>query len=184
VRAPDELKVVFVCTGNRFRSPLAELLFRRAAGDVPVRTMSRGTLQLGPLPALPEAFEEAERLRLDLSEHRSRPLDGEDLSGMDLVLGFERSHLVAAVIDASAPRERTFTLPELVELLESVRTPTAPQPVERAREAISMAAAARQERRAVREVPDPIGRSRDFFRETASELEDLVGRLRDRLFDG
>jgi protein-tyrosine-phosphatase len=182
VKTLDELTVVFVCTGNRFRSPLAELIFRRAAGDVPVRTASRGTLELGPLPALPEALEEAERLGLDLASHRARPIDGEDLSSMDLVLGFERMHVVAAVVEASAPRERTFTLPELVELLEAGERPSASEPVERAREAISAAATARRDRHAVPEVLDPIGQPRQVFRETAAELEDLVGRLTDRLF--
>jgi protein-tyrosine phosphatase len=184
MRARDELDVVFICTGNRFRSPLAELLFRHAAAEFPVRTSSRGTLELGPLPALPEAFEEAERLGLDLSRHRTRALDGEDLSDADLVIGFERMHVLTAVMDAHAQRARTFTLPELVELLEQGPRPAAADSVERAREAIAAAASARSRRHAMPELPDPIGRSRRFFRETAAELEDLVGRLRDGLFGG
>jgi hypothetical protein len=37
-------EVVFVCTGNRFRSPLAAALFGRATAGLPVSVSSRGTL--------------------------------------------------------------------------------------------------------------------------------------------
>jgi len=51
-------RIDFVCTGNRFRSPLAAELLRRAIGGLPVEVASVGTLDLGPLSALPEAMEE------------------------------------------------------------------------------------------------------------------------------
>lgn len=180
--APGPLTVAFICTGNRFRSPIAELLFRRAAGDVPVRTISRGTLELAPLPALIEAMEEGGNLGLDLSKHRSRGLAGEDLSGSDLVIGFERMHVVAAVVEANAPRDRTFTLPEIVELLEETAPGKSDDPLERARQAIGAAAAKRGETYAPPELGDPLGRSRRVFRETAAALDDLVARLAGGLF--
>jgi protein-tyrosine phosphatase len=183
VNSPDALSVAFICTGNRFRSPLAELLFRRAAANVPVRTMSRGTLDLGPLPALVEAMEEAGRLGLDLSTHRSRSLEGEVLSSLDLVIGFERMHVVAAVVEAKAPRDRTFTLPELVLLLESAPRPTASEPIERAHQAVARIAATRFDRYSPPEIPDPLGHPRPVFEETAAGLDDLVQRLAYRLFE-
>ena len=36
---------------------------------------------------------------------------------MNLVIGFERSHIEAAVVEGGAPRERTFLLTEIVQLL-------------------------------------------------------------------
>ena len=71
-----ELSVAFVCTGNRFRSPIAEALFVRDTEGLPVRTESLGTLDLGPRPAVPEAVALAETMGLDLSGHLARSLTG------------------------------------------------------------------------------------------------------------
>jgi protein-tyrosine phosphatase len=184
----EELSIVFVCTGNRFRSPLAESLLRRAAAaeDLPVRVRSRGTLELGRAPALAEAIDEASRLGLDLERHLAHSLAGESFADDDLVVGFERMHVVAAVRDAGALPERTFTLPELIGLLGSAAEPGAGEdPVARAREGIARAHAARPadpELVGVPELPDPLGRPRPFFRQTADRLDALVGRLARELF--
>jgi protein-tyrosine phosphatase len=183
---PDPFEAVFVCTGNRFRSPLAEALFRRAAEGIPVAASSLGTLELGAVPALPEAFEQAARLGVDLAPHRARTIVDADLRGADLVVGFERMHVVTAVVDAHAPRARTFTLPELVELLGQIEPPLEGDPVARAREAIVRAQRARPPDDpalfAVAELADPLGRGPGFFRETADRLDELVGQLAARLF--
>ena len=110
----EPLRVAFVCTGNRFRSPLAAALFESEAEGLPVEIASLGTLELGEEPALPEAVALAEGLGLDLSAHRARSVAELELGAYDLVLGFERKHVVASVVDAKAKIERTFTLPELL----------------------------------------------------------------------
>ena len=110
------LRVVFVCTGNRFRSPLGAALFAKAAG-AQATVESAGTLELGARPAFAETIEEGGRLGVDLSGHRARYLGRVDLSSADLVLGFEQMHVATAVVDAGAERDRSFTLPELVDLV-------------------------------------------------------------------
>jgi protein-tyrosine phosphatase len=80
-------RVLFVCTGNVCRSPIAEGLFRRMIADrlgtepTPAalerhgfRVASAGTAELGASPASPEAVAAAARCGADISEHRSRPL--------------------------------------------------------------------------------------------------------------
>jgi low molecular weight protein-tyrosine phosphatase len=181
----SELTVAFVCTGNRFRSPLAAALLADEARDVPIRIASLGTLELGPEPALPEAITIAESLGLDLSEHRARSIAGVELGRFDLVLGFERKHVATSVIEGGAQSERTFTLPELVELLRSLLgQPLPTDPVERSRVRIRQADAVRPPAyRPVPEVPDPLGLTEPQQLETARELEFLVGRLARGLFD-
>jgi protein-tyrosine phosphatase len=178
-------RVAFVCTGNRFRSPLAERVLRQRVDDLPVEIESLGTLQLGPLEALPEAIREADRMGIDLTDHRARSLAGADLSDTDLVLGFERAHVVTAVVDAKASRDHTFTLPELVALLDRVDAPQDLTPADRARSLVRRAAAHRPpdpQLRSVPELSDPLGRRRDEQRGIALEVEELVGRLADVLF--
>jgi protein-tyrosine-phosphatase len=176
-----------VCTGNRFRSPLAAALLADKAGELPVRIASLGTLDLGPEPALPEAIAIAESFGLDLSEHRARSISGVELERFDLVLGFERKHVATSVVDGGAQSERTFTLPEFVELLRAIPGPPLPtEPVERSRVRIRQADAARPERFTndpVPEVSDPLGLTRSEQLETARELEALVARLSSRLFE-
>src|SRR5680860_173255 len=110
-------EVVFVCTGNRARSPLAAVLFDRYSEGVDVRVHSVGTLELGSLPALPRAVEAGRDLFVDLSGHLTRSVRDVDLSSADVVLGFESFHVSAAIAQGGAHPERTFLLRELVALL-------------------------------------------------------------------
>ena len=179
-RSGHEFELILLCTGNRVRSPIAEAFLRELLTDLPVRLRSLGTLELGAAPPLLEAIEAASAHGLDIAGHRARPLEGEDLSDADLVVGFEQRHVAAAVVDGGAHRDRTFTLPELVELLEQSVPETFGEPVERAREALAYAAARRSEQPA--ELADPLGRDQNFYRETVERLRDLSGRLAVGLF--
>jgi protein-tyrosine phosphatase len=186
VELPDRFRIVVVCTGNRFRSPLAEHVIRRAARALPVDVGSVGVLDLGAAAALPEALAAARELGLDLSGHRTCLLTPEALDGADLVLGFERAHVARAVVAGKAPLERTFTLPELVELLEAAPAPAAEteDPVARARAAVAAVASTRPDPRRTRipELGDPLGKPAAVFRRTADAVSELSERLVERLF--
>ena len=180
------MKVVFVCSGNRFRSPIAEALFRGLAPDLPLDVSSRGTLDLGPIPVLQEALAEGGRLGIDLSAHRARTIAAGELADADLVIGFERRHVATAVVDGKAPRERAFTLPELVALLERIERPPSSEPLEHARAALALAARERPDGSpvGVAELADPIGRGAAVARETADRVQALTGALASGLFGG
>ena len=179
--ARDPLSVAFICTGNRFRSPLAAAFLAREA-RVPLRIESLGTLKLGPVPALPEAIELARRHGLDLASHTARTIREVDLEPFDLVLGFELSHISAAVVDGKAREANTFLLAELVSLLESGSSPDGDGPAERARARVARAAATRGMPSAELELPDPLGRPARAQRKIAERLETLVRELYYRLF--
>jgi protein-tyrosine-phosphatase len=185
--AAGDLHVVFVCTGNRFRSPLAEAAFRKWSKSVPVHVSSLGTVNAGPLPPFPETFEQSRRLGLDLSSHRARSIAKEELRRADVVVGFERGHIATAVVDYETDRDRVFTLPELVELieLEDGDPPRSDDPVANARGSIERAAALRlaMGRPPGRpEIPDPVTEPEVGYARTADEIDDLVARLARGLF--
>jgi low molecular weight protein-tyrosine phosphatase len=183
-RPGEPFEVVLICTGNRARSPVAEGFLSRLLADLPVRVHSLGTLELAGAPALREAVEAASQHGLDISTHRARALRGEDLSQADLVLGFERNHVAAAVVDGGARPERVFTLPELVELLEESRAADEPNPIKRARRQIAAAHTRRADNVSPTpaELADPIGQSPKVFRETVEQVRDLSLRLAAGLF--
>lgn len=170
------LHVVFVCTGNRFRSALAAAVLRHEARGA-ANVESYGTLDAGPAPALEQAIVEAERRGYDLRSHLSRPLRGVDLSAADLVVGFERSHVAAAVVEAGAASERSFTLPELVGLIAPDASPRA---------AIARAAASRRSPtlKQMPEVEDPYGKRIALQRQIADDVCELTRRLATVLWHG
>jgi protein-tyrosine-phosphatase len=146
---------------------------------------SLGTLELGAVPALPEAVKLAESYGLDLAGHRARYVGDVDLEACDLVLGFERMHVAGAVVDGGARRERTFTLPELLHLLDaSTEPPPQAEAMERARARIQQAHAARPQdhRAAVPEIADPLGKASAAQRRIAEQLRALVTDLSHQLF--
>jgi protein-tyrosine phosphatase len=106
VRRLSACQIVFVCTGNTCRSPLAEALCKKmladqlacAADELPSRGYVIQSAGLSALPgheASPEAVEIAREYGADLSGHRSQPLTGELLLQADHVLAMTAGHLEA-----------------------------------------------------------------------------------------
>jgi protein-tyrosine-phosphatase len=185
VRKPQAtFEIVVVCTRNRFRSPLAAGLLAAATQELPVRVTSCGTLGADGEAALEEAVAGGRRFGVDVSNHRSRPLRRDELRDADLVLGFERAHVAKAVVDGGAPPDRTFTLPELVELLRFAAPVAGLDPVERAREGVARAARLRafEHGALAAEFGDPAGTGRRSERAAARRLHDLVAELVAALF--
>jgi len=182
----ETFRIAVICTGNRFRSPLAEYLLRRATAGLPVEVESYGLLDTGAAPILPELEEHAAAAALDLSLHRSRGLAGVSLAPVDLVIGFERRHVAHAVVHAGARLDRTFSLPELVGLLEETAAPSGGDaPVGEASAAVARAAAARPvdpRRYPIPEIADPLGKSPAVAARVADEVRALTERLATELF--
>jgi protein-tyrosine phosphatase len=184
VSPAGRFEVVFICTGNRFRSPLAAALFRRATEGLPVDVRSLGTLEDNGYPALEDAVASARALGLDLSGHRSACINAADLSQADLVLGFELHHAARAVVDAGAVFERTFLIAELVVYLETITPPSHADPVEQARAAVAEAARLRASKQtgALPEIADPYGLPPRETRRIVEEVASRTSRLADLLF--
>jgi protein-tyrosine phosphatase len=98
--------VLFVCTGNTCRSPLAEALAKKlladrfgcAVGDLPRRgvwVMSAGVAAFGGSPASEESAAVAAEYGADLAAHRSRPVNPQLLAAADHVVAMTRAHAEA-----------------------------------------------------------------------------------------
>ncbi len=86
--------ILFVCTGNICRSPLAEVLARSVFGDEPLTFSSAGTHAVAGAEATTNMQVVASEHKLDLSGHRATPLH--QCTQPDLIFGMEQHHLVAA----------------------------------------------------------------------------------------
>ncbi|HDI59513.1 MAG TPA: low molecular weight protein arginine phosphatase, partial [Desulfobacteraceae bacterium] len=85
-------RIVFVCTGNICRSPMAEGILRarwREAGRTGLVVSSMGTHGLDHFPAEPLARQVCRENGVDIEAHRSRSLVGDELRTADLVLCME-----------------------------------------------------------------------------------------------
>ena len=84
--------VVFVCTGNTCRSPLAMVVARRRWREGPT-FMSAGLQATDGLPAAEPARTVAAERGTSLEDHRSRLLDADLVARADWIIGMTRSHV-------------------------------------------------------------------------------------------
>lgn len=146
------MRILFVCTGNTCRSPLAEGIARRAIdarGLADIEVSSAGTSAWPDAPASDGSLLVALEHGIDLSTHRARQLSPEIVAANDLILTMGPHHLDRA--EALGGLGRTFLLTGFV------------QPDH------------------ARPVSDPFGGDLAVYRATFDELEQEVGAVLDRV---
>jgi protein-tyrosine phosphatase len=182
--------VLVICTGNICRSPIAEGSLRNAldgrfGGDAP-SVDSAGTQGWEGAAAQPGSVAAAAERQIDISGHVARLLTPEMIRTADLILAMAAEHRdVVAEVDPEA-LGRTFTLKELVRLLDAL---PAAEPGSDAGSLADRVAEAQELRSGGfagnpydQDVADPLGQPQELYRAIAWELDVWIERLVDGLF--
>jgi protein-tyrosine-phosphatase len=111
--------ILFVCTANRYRSPLAVACFEaeliRRGQHQSWIVSSAGTWATDGYPPMPAAILEAKQLGLNIHQHQSRGITEDMLQESDLVVVMERGHKEALQVEFKAYRQKVVLLSEVAE---------------------------------------------------------------------
>jgi protein-tyrosine-phosphatase len=140
-------RIVFVCTGNTCRSPLAEGIARkvlRESGRTDIEVASAGTDAWDGGVATDEALLVGIERGLEIGAHKSRKLTREIVRDADLILAMGPQHLTSA--KRLGGQDKSFLLVQYAANGESDRG-----------------------------IRDPFGGDLEAYRATADDLEEQVG---------
>jgi protein-tyrosine-phosphatase len=169
-------RVLFVCTANRCRSPIAEALLRqRLPSRTRVEVMSAGLLPGGGrVPQ--DGLQRIRRFGIDLSGHVSRQVTPADVEAADLVLTMTRVQVRYFLERGEDNLAKCFTFKDFVrrgEVLHGLRSlPELSRAVADGRGMSGIAGNSADD-----DVMDPMGRSGRVWTSVVRDLADLADRL-------
>lgn len=107
------MKILFVCTGNTCRSPMAEGIFRKILSDKNIDNIecsSAGLFAMTGDDAAQNAVKACERFGVDISSHRARRITAYILDETDKFVCMTKEH--AASLSMYVPSEKVLVLGE------------------------------------------------------------------------
>jgi protein-tyrosine-phosphatase len=111
--------ILFVCTANRYRSPIAAACFKaeliKREQEKNWNVHSAGTWAMDGYPPMPAAILEAKQVGLNIQDHQSRIITAEMLQESDLVVVMERGHKEALQVEFKMYRQKIVLLSEVTQ---------------------------------------------------------------------
>jgi len=141
-----ESNILFVCTGNTCRSPMAEGLAKRLwQGRIreKMKIHSAGTVALPGFKAAPLSIKMMKKRGIDISLHRSTPLTTKTVEEADLILVMEQEHKKQILHTSPSAEGKVFLLKHFALGIEE-------------------------------DIDDPIGGSPQNYQECAQQIEESI----------
>ena len=111
--------ILFICTGNICRSPMAEALFRQAVrGRGSFRVLSAGLGAVDGQAPSAHSVRAMRELGIDISHQRSRMLTAELVRQADYIFGMTHSHVETIALMYPQMAEKAFLLREFDDTLD------------------------------------------------------------------
>ena len=109
----NDMNILFVCTGNTCRSPMAEGLFKKILADKGIDNIfcsSAGLFAMTGDEVTPNSVKACERFAVDISAHRARRITSYILDETDKFVCMTKDH--AASLSLYVPSEKVLVLGE------------------------------------------------------------------------
>ena len=105
-------KIVFICTGNTCRSPIAEGLFKALNGEqkTGLEAVSAGIFTNNGIPASENAVIVAKELGADISNHKSQMLNGNIVNDAKYLVCMTGAHYDQILLKFPNVSDKLFTL--------------------------------------------------------------------------
>lgn len=173
------MTILFVCSGNTCRSPLAVAAWSRLVGadtDVvhPADVVSAGAFASEGAPASRHAVAVALDWGYDLSAHRARQLSDQDVKRADLICTMTQSQ--ADVLRDRYPGDAAKI--RVLGQWRSARRKTAEAEDNARLQALVDGGASWADEATLSDIMDPYGGSMEAYRSCASQIEEAVTGLR------
>ncbi len=138
--------VLFVCTGNSCRSPMAEGFFKSIVND-DIKTASAGVSCYAGYEPASDAIEVMKENNIDISNYRSQRVSQKLVHDYDLIIVMQETHRAVLLNMFPEIKAKIYLLKEFYENLDKEDS---------------------------KEIADPIGRNIKYYRECFNEIKNSV----------